>query len=130
METCLAANPDINVVYTINEPAAQGGYDALSAAGKSEGVIIVSVDGGCDPGLRLVDEGVIGATPSSTRADGDARDGGHQGPRRRWGRTEVSEGLDFFNTGVAFVTDSPVDGVDSISVQEGKDICWGGSVPD
>ena len=24
METCLAANPDINVVYTINEPAAPG----------------------------------------------------------------------------------------------------------
>ena len=29
METCLAQNPDINVVYTINEPAAQGAYDAL-----------------------------------------------------------------------------------------------------
>ena len=27
-------NPDINVVYTINEPAANGAYNALDAAGK------------------------------------------------------------------------------------------------
>jgi fructose transport system substrate-binding protein len=41
--------PDINVVYTINEPSAAGAYEALKAAGK-EGVLIVSVDGGC-PGV-------------------------------------------------------------------------------
>ena len=49
-------------MYTINEPAAQGAYDALTAAGNGRGVLIVSVDGGCDPGPRLVAEGVIGAT--------------------------------------------------------------------
>lgn len=38
---------------------------------------------------------------------------------------EVTEGLDFFNTGVALVTDNPVDGVESISVEEGQAICWG-----
>ncbi len=126
METCLAQNPDINVVYTINEPAAQGAFDALTAAGSADGVIIVSVDGGCDPGLRLVSEGVIGATAQQypgrmatlgmeaikTLADGGAA-------------PEVSDGLEFFNTGVALVTDSPVDGVDSISVAEGQEICWG-----
>ncbi len=62
METCLTKNGDINVVYTINEPAAQGAYEALKAAGKEQGVIIVSVDGGCKPGLELVASGVIGAT--------------------------------------------------------------------
>jgi fructose transport system substrate-binding protein len=127
METCLANNPDVNVVYTINEPAAQGAYDALSAAGSTDGVIIVSVDGGCDPGLRLVAEGVIGATSQQypgkmatlgmqaikTLADGGAA-------------PEVTAGLDFFNTGVSLVTDNPVAGVDSISVAEGQDICWGG----
>jgi fructose transport system substrate-binding protein len=126
METCLAANSDINVVYTINEPAAQGAYDALTAAGKGEGVLIVSVDGGCSPGLELVASGVIGATAQQypgkmatlgmqaikTLADGGAA-------------PEVTEGLDFFNTGVALVTDQPVDGVDSISVAEGEEICWG-----
>ena len=126
METCLAANPDINVVYTINEPAAQGAYDALSAAGSEEGVLIVSVDGGCSPGLELVASGVIGATAQQypgkmatlgmqaikTLADGGAA-------------PAVSDGLDFFNTGVALVTDTPADGVDSISVAEGQKICWG-----
>jgi len=127
METCLAANPDVNVVYTINEPAAQGAYDALSAAGSAEGVIIVSVDGGCDPGLRLVSEGVIGATSQQypgrmatlgMEAIKNLADGGSP--------PELTEGLDFFNTGVALVTADAVDGVDSISVEEGQEICWGG----
>ena len=126
METCLAANSDINVVYTINEPAAQGAYDALTAAGKGEGVIIVSVDGGCSPGLDLVSAGVIGATSQQypgkmatlgMQAIKTLADGG--------GAPAVTPGLDFFDTGVALVTDKPVDGVDSISVAEGQEICWG-----
>lgn len=126
METCLTLNPDINVVYTINEPAAQGAYDALNAAGKAEGVIIVSVDGGCSPGLELVASGVIGATAQQypgkmatlgmeaikTLAEGGAA-------------PAVSPGLDFFNTGVALVTDTPADGVESISVADGQAVCWG-----
>jgi hypothetical protein len=47
METCLQKNPDINVVYTINEPTAAGAYKALKAASKEKGVVLVSVDGGC-----------------------------------------------------------------------------------
>ena len=61
MENCLQQNPDINVVYTINEPAAAGAYAALEQAGSAEGVLIVSVDGGCD-GVQQVKDGVIGAT--------------------------------------------------------------------
>lgn len=125
METCLAKNPDVNVVYTINEPAAQGAYDALTAAGKSD-VLIVSVDGGCSPGLELVADGVIGATAQQypgkmatlgMQAIKDLADG-KPAP-------EVTDGLDFFNTGVALVTDDAVDGVESISVAEGQEICWG-----
>ena len=60
--TLLQKCPDINVVYTINEPAAAGAYEALKAAGKDDGsVLIVSVDGGC-PGVKNVKAGVIGAT--------------------------------------------------------------------
>ena len=51
MENCLQKDPDINVVYTINEPAAAGAYQALKAVGKEKDVLIVSVDGGC-PGVR------------------------------------------------------------------------------
>jgi fructose transport system substrate-binding protein len=35
MENCLQKNPDINVVYTINEPSAAGAWTALKNAGKS-----------------------------------------------------------------------------------------------
>ena len=40
-------------------------------------------------------------------------------------KPKTSEGLDFFNTGVALVTDKPVEGVDSIDPTEGAEICWG-----
>jgi len=38
---------------------------------------------------------------------------------------ETTPGLDFFNTGVSLITDSPVDGVESISSEEGLSLCWG-----
>jgi fructose transport system substrate-binding protein len=125
METCLAKNKGINVVYTINEPAAQGADEALKAAGLTD-VIIVSVDGGCKPGLELVASKVIGATaqqyPGQMAVKGmqaikDLADG-KPAPK-------VSDGLDFFNTGVALVTDDKQAGVDSISIADGQKICWG-----
>src|SRR3954452_13570934 len=61
MENLLQKSPDINLVYTINEPAAAGAYEALKAAGKDKAVTIVSIDGGC-PGVDNVSKGVIGAT--------------------------------------------------------------------
>ena len=54
MENLLQKDPDINVVYTINEPAAAGAYEALKAVGKEKDVLIVSVDGGC-PGVKNVE---------------------------------------------------------------------------
>src|SRR6187200_532919 len=57
MENCLQKNPNINVVYTINEPSAAGAWTAL----KNAGTTIVSVDGGC-AGVRNVKAGVIDAT--------------------------------------------------------------------
>ena len=61
MENCLTANPDINLVYTINEPAAFGAYTALQNAGRENDVLIVSVDGGCT-GVEGVVSGEIDAT--------------------------------------------------------------------
>jgi fructose transport system substrate-binding protein len=37
----------------------------------------------------------------------------------------VTPGLDFYDTGVALVTDKPVDGVDSITTADAEKICWG-----
>ena len=125
MESLLASDPMINVVYTINEPAAAGAYEALKAIGRENDVLIVSVDGGC-PGIQNVADGVIGATsqqyPLKMASLGIeaiakwAEDGT---------KPEPTEGKDFFDTGVALVTDKPAEGVDSISVAEGTDLCWG-----
>ena len=125
VENLLAKNPDMNVVYTINEPAAEGAYQALKAAGKEAGVLIVSVDGGC-PGIASVKSGVIGATsqqyPLLMAAKGIeaivafAKDGT---------KPAASEGLTFFNTGVNLVTDKPAEGVPSIDSTKGTELCWG-----
>ena len=40
-------------------------------------------------------------------------------------KPEPTEGLEFFDTGVSLVTDSPVDGVESIDTAEGLERCWG-----
>ena len=61
MENCLTKDPGINLVYTINEPAAFGAYTALKAAGKEKSVLVVSVDGGCT-GVQGVKDGKIAAT--------------------------------------------------------------------
>lgn len=125
MEALMQREPNINVVYTINEPAAAGAYEALKSFGKEQDVLIVSVDGGC-PGVENVAAGIIGATsqqyPLLMAAHGIeaiaafAEDGT---------KPESSDGLDFVNTGVNLVTGEPVDGVPSISVEDGTEQCWG-----
>jgi fructose transport system substrate-binding protein len=125
MENCLSKNPNINVVYTINEPAANGAYKALQAAGKSSGVLIVSVDGGCN-GVNLVSKGVIGAT--SQQYPGKMASLGVDGIAdlvRKGTKPTTTAGLDFFNTGVALVTDKPVTGLDSVTSTQGATTCWG-----
>ena len=125
METCLNKSKDINLVYTINEPAAVGAAEALEAAGL-KGVTIVSVDGGCSPGIEAVKSGVIGATsqqyPTKMAQLGVEAIAKFKASGEK---PQVSPGLEFFDTGVALVTDKPVDGVESIDVAEAEKICWG-----
>ena len=120
MENCLQKNPDINVLYTINEPAAAGAYQALKAAGKEKGVLIVSVDGGC-AGVKNVKAGMIAATsqqyPLKMASMGVAagvafaKDG-----KKATGYTD---------TGVTLITDKPQTGVESKDTKVGMDLCWG-----
>ena len=125
MENLLQKDPGINVVHTINEPAAAGAYEALKAVGMESNVLIVSVDGGC-PGVKNVQDGVIGATsqqyPLMMAALGieAIKTFAETGEKPK-----PTEGKDFFDTGVSLVTDKPAEGVPSISVQEGLDKCWG-----
>ncbi len=125
METLMAANPDINVAYAINEPAAYGAAQAIEAAGKTDQILLVTVDGGCQ-GVGEVSEGNIAA--DSQQYPVKMAELGVQAIYdliTKGEKPEVTEGLDFFNTGVALVTDDPQDGVESITSAEATDICWG-----
>ena len=124
METCLAKSKNINLVYSINEPSGVGAAEALEAAGVK--ATIVSVDGGCDPGITAVKSGVIGAT--SQQYPLDMAKLGVEAIAKKVRENvdpEVTPGLDFYDTGVALVTDKPVDGVESIDTTEAETICWG-----
>jgi fructose transport system substrate-binding protein len=58
MENILAAHPDINLVWTINEPTALGASTAIAAHGLAGKIKIVSMDGGCR-GIKAVQVGLI-----------------------------------------------------------------------
>jgi fructose transport system substrate-binding protein len=119
METCLQKDPGINLVYTINEPAALGANTALKAAGNKD-VTIVSVDGGC-AGVRAVKDGTIAATsqqyPLKMATMGvDAVVDFAQSGKKATGYTD---------TGVTLITDKAQAGVDSKDTAFGLDNCWG-----
>jgi len=120
MENCLQANPDINVVYTINEPAARGAYTALQAAGREDEVLIVSVDGGCT-GVEAVQAGEIAATSQQyplrmAQLGVEAVVAFAQGGEAPTGYTD---------TGVTLITDEPQEGIESEDTAFGLENCWG-----
>ncbi len=131
METCLSQNPDINVVYTINEPTAFGAIAALETAGKTVGedVFVVSVDGGL-AGVQRVQDGGIQATSQQypllmaslgLEAIKEIAEGGAP-------PENTSADGTFFDTGVALCTDDPMDTV-TVAPQETSQYCidnaWG-----
>lgn len=130
METCLSKNPDINLVYTINEPTAAGAANALKAAGKTIGtdVQIVSVDGG-KSGIENVQAGIIGATSQQyplLMADKGVQaiyDFATTGTE-----ATVTDGKEFFDTGVNLCTNDPQDTV-TVAPQKDAQYCldnaWG-----
>ncbi|EHR69115.1 ABC-type sugar transport system, periplasmic component [Burkholderiales bacterium JOSHI_001] len=120
MENCLQKAGDVNLVYTINEPAAAGAFNALKKAGKDKGVVIVSVDGGCQ-GIKDVAAGKIAATSQ-------------QYPLKM-ASMGVAAGVEYAktgkkpsgytDTGVTLIASKAVAGVDSKDVKTGTDLCWG-----
>jgi len=122
MENALQKCPNVNVIYTINEPAAAGAWEALKAVGKDDGsVLIVSVDGGC-PGVANVKAGVIGATSQQypLKMAALALEAIANGKL-----PDIDPAAGFFDTGAALVTDKPVAGVESIDTAKGAELCWG-----
>ncbi len=125
MENLLQKDPTINVVYTINEPAAAGAYEALKAVGREKDVLVVSVDGGC-PGVKNVVGGVIGATSQQYPLLMASK--GIEAIKKyaeTGAKPEATAGKNFFDTGVTLVTDKPAKGVESIDTKAGLKKCWG-----
>jgi fructose transport system substrate-binding protein len=125
MENLLQKDPSINLVYTINEPAAAGAYEAIKAAGRQNDIEIVSVDGGC-PGVQNVKAGIIGATsqqyPLKMAAEGVQAVAAHASNGTQ---VQPTSGKDFTDTGVTLITDEPQPGVQSQDTAFGLQNCWG-----
>ncbi len=125
MEQCLSANPDINVVYSINEPSGQGAFAALTAARKQGKATLVTIDGSCS-GIGLVRRKVF---------DADAVQ--YPGKMARLGVDAIATvaaggkppgktpGKDFLDTGTALATDEPLPGIKSQTPDEAAKQCWG-----
>jgi fructose transport system substrate-binding protein len=120
MENCLSKNPNINLVYTINEPAAFGAYQAIKAAGKEKDITIVSVDGGCR-GVQGIVDGQIAAT--SQQYPLKMASMGVEALVNFAKTGEKPSG--YTDTGVTLITDKPQTGVDSKDSKYGVANCWG-----
>jgi fructose transport system substrate-binding protein len=118
MENVLSAHKDVNVLYTINEPTAQGASFAIKKSGAR--IIVTSFDGGC-PGVRSVDDGSIGATvmqfptkmgEMAVAAAVKAIEGGQR-----------PHGIN--DSGTVLITNQPMPGLESRDSKWGLANCWG-----
>jgi fructose transport system substrate-binding protein len=125
MENLLQKDASINLVYTINEPAAAGAYQAIKNAGKTKDITIVSIDGGC-PGVDNVSKGVIGATsmqfPLKMAELGIQAIAAYA---KEGTKPQPTPGKDFYDTGTQLITDDPQAGVEAKDSTWGKQNCWG-----
>ena len=120
METCLQKDPNINLVYTINEPSALGANTAIKNAGKENSIMVVSVDGGRE-GVQAVKDGKIAATSQQyplkmAQLGVDAVVDFAKTGKKASGYTD---------TGVTLITDKPVPGIDSKDTTFGLANAWG-----
>ncbi len=119
MENILQKTPEIDVVYAINEPAADGGYSALKAAGKEKGVLIVAIDGGCE-GVKEIKAGIIGADSQQYPLLMASKGVEQIADYLKSGKKPVS-----IDSGEQLITDHPVPGIPSITSDEAAKLCWG-----
>ncbi|MER5430897.1 substrate-binding domain-containing protein [Streptomyces sp. NPDC002588] len=125
MENCLSSNPNINVVYAINEPAAEGAYNALKAAGKEKNVAIYAIDGSCS-GLKNVTSGKFTADAVQYPGKMAALGVSSIAKLARGGsKPSVTNGKAFYDTGTALVAGKALDGVTVQSPTQAASACWG-----
>lgn len=122
LQRLLEEHANINVVYTVNEPAALGAIAALKDAGRDlDTIVVVSVDGGCEAIKDAVRPGDLDAT-AQQYPENMARFGVKAIARAARGGPRPSGYLD---TGVELITGDPAPGVESRSVAFGVRNCWG-----
>ena len=120
MENLLTAHPDINVVYTINEPAAEGAYAAIKKAGKTKDIIITSIDGG-RLGVQYVKDGKIAATVMQFPKAMATRGVDYVVDFVKTGKKPSG----FIDTGATLITDKPCSDLPSKDTKFGVENCWG-----
>ena len=120
MENLLTAHPDINVVYTINEPAAEGAYAAIKKAGKTKDIIITSIDGG-RLGVQYVKDGKIAATVMQFPKAMATRGVDYVVDFVKTGKKPSG----FIDTGATLITDKPFSDLPSKDTKFGVENCWG-----
>jgi len=125
MENCLSKNPNINVVYAINEPAGEGAYTALKAAGKVSQAAIYAIDGSC-AGLKLVTSGEFASDATQYPGKMAALGVDSIAKLARGGaKPSVTSGKTFFDTGTALVATKSQSGVTIQSPAAAAATCWG-----
>jgi len=123
METCLSKDQNINVVYAINEPAAEGAAAALKAAHK-KGVIVAAIDGGCAD-IPFLKNGEMTATSGQFPGKMAALGVSAINKLVKTGKKPTATaGLGYFNTGTKLYTNSPVSGVQSMTTAQEANLCW------
>ncbi len=123
MEQCLSKDPNINVVYAINEPAAEGAGAALQAAHKT-GVLVLAIDGGCAD-IPYLTSGEMTATSGQFPGKMAALGVSAIDTLAKTGKKPaVTPGLGFYNTGTVLYTDSPIAGVSSKNTSQEAGVCW------
>ncbi|MFJ9562550.1 substrate-binding domain-containing protein [Streptomyces fuscichromogenes] len=125
MENCLSANPDINVVYAINEPAGEGAYNALKAAGKEKQAAVYAIDGSCS-GLKNVTSGEFAADAVQYPGKMAALGVSSIAKLARGGsKPSVTNGKSFYDTGTALAAAKSLDGLTVQSPSQAASACWG-----
>jgi fructose transport system substrate-binding protein len=119
-ENLLQRTTDVNAVYTINEPAADGASAAIAARGLTRQVTIGTIDGGCD-GVRAVRSGKYAATVMQFPVR--MADLGVQAVTEFTRSGKKPSG--FTDTGTQLITDKPVRGLASRDTEWGLQNCWG-----
>ncbi|AVV47982.1 sugar ABC transporter [Streptomyces sp. P3] len=119
-ENLLQRTTEVNSVYTINEPVADGASTAIAERGLTGQVTIGTIDGGCD-GVRAVQAGRYAATVMQFPVRMADRGVAAVMEFARSGKKPSG----FTDTGTDLITDKPVRALASHDTDWGLRHCWG-----